>query len=47
MSGRSNITDFEEVVRLDTKYINEWDFGMDCRIIADTFKTVIKKTGSM
>ena len=47
VSGRSNITDFEEVVRLDTKYINEWDFGMDCRIIADTFKTVIKKTGSM
>ena len=47
VSGRSNITDFEEVVRLDTKYINEWDFGMDCRIIAATFKTVIKKTGSM
>ena len=38
VSGRSNITDFEEVVRLDTKYINEWDFGMDCRIIADTKK---------
>ena len=47
VSGRSNITDFEEVVRLDTKYINEWDFGMDCRIIADTVRTVLKKTGSM
>lgn len=24
VSGRSNITDFEEVVKLDTQYINEW-----------------------
>lgn len=24
VSGRSNITDFEEVVKLDTKYIDEW-----------------------
>lgn len=24
VSGRSNITDFEEVVKLDTKYIGEW-----------------------
>ena len=24
VSGRSDITDFEEVVRLDTKYIKEW-----------------------
>lgn len=24
VSGRSNITDFEEVVKLDTKYISEW-----------------------
>lgn len=26
VSGRSNITDFEEVVKLDTEYINEWSF---------------------
>ena len=24
VSGRSNITDFEEVVKLDTQYIGEW-----------------------
>ena len=46
-SGRSNITDFEEVVRLDTKYINEWDFGLDCKILAETVKAVLEKTGSM
>lgn len=47
VSGRSNITDFEEVVRLDTKYINEWDFGLDCRIMAETVKAVLERTGSM
>ena len=26
VSGRSEITDFEEVVKLDTKYISEWSF---------------------
>ena len=29
VSGRSNITDFEEVVKLDTKYINEWNLRLD------------------
>lgn len=32
VSGRSNITDFEEVVKLDTKYIDEWSLGVDVRI---------------
>lgn len=27
VSGRSDITDFEEVVRLDTEYISNWNFG--------------------
>lgn len=29
VSGRSNITDFEEVVKLDTEYINEWSLRLD------------------
>ena len=33
MSGRSNITDFEEVVKLDTQYINEWSVKGDIKII--------------
>lgn len=28
VSGRSDITDFEEVVRLDTEYISNWNFGL-------------------
>ena len=27
VSGRSEITDFEEVVRLDTEYITNWSIG--------------------
>lgn len=38
-SGRSNITDFEDVVRLDTKYIENWSIDLDFKII---FKTVLK-----
>ena len=45
--GRSKITDFEEVVKLDTKYINEWSTGLDLRILFKTVLTVLKKDGSM
>lgn len=47
VSGRSNITDFEEVVRLDTKYINEWDLGLDIKILIKTVLQVIKQDGSL
>lgn len=47
VSGRSNITDFEEVVKLDTTYITNWSFGLDLRIIFKTFKAVVSKSGSM
>lgn len=33
VSGRSDITDFEEVVRLDTEYIENWTIGLDMKII--------------
>ena len=29
VSGRNDITDFEEVVRLDTEYIENWTIGLD------------------
>lgn len=47
VSGRSEITDFEEVVKLDTRYINEWSMGMDFRIIFKTVMVVLKGEGSM
>ena len=47
VSGRSNITDFEEVVRLDKQYINEWNLWLDIKILFKTVKVVLKKEGSM
>ena len=40
-------SDFEEVVRLDTKYITEWSMGLDFRILLKTVKVVLGKDGAM
>lgn len=47
VSGRSDITDFEEVVRLDKEYISNWNIGLDIKIILKTFMVVFKRDGSM
>lgn len=47
VSGRSNIKDFDEVVRLDEEYIKNWSLGLDCRIILKTFRVVLGGDGSM
>ena len=47
VSGRSNITDFEEVVRLDTEYIERWSLGLDIRLILKTVKSIFTKDGAM
>ena len=47
VSGRSDITDFEEVVRLDKEYITNWNMGLDIKILFKTILVVLKKDGSM
>ena len=47
VSGRSNIKDFEEIVRLDSEYIKNWSLRMDIKIILKTIKVVLHKDGSM
>ncbi len=47
VSGRSKITDFEEVVRLDTKYIVDWSMALDLKILLKTVKVVIFRDGAM
>ena len=47
VSGRSNITDFEEIVKLDMKYINEWDMGLDIKLLIKTVMQVLKRDGSL
>ena len=46
VSGRSEITDFEEVVRLDTQYINSWSLAQDVKILFQTVFAVLKRKGS-
>lgn len=46
VSGRSDIVDFEEVVRLDEKYIRNWDIAMDLRILLKTVEVVFTGKGA-
>ena len=47
ISGRSNITDFEEVVKLDTYYINHWSMGLDLKILFKTIGAIFTRKGAM
>ena len=46
VSGRSDITDFEEVVELDTKYIAEWCLKLDIEILVKTVMVVFRGSGA-
>ena len=47
ISGRSEITDFEEVVRLDTEYITNWSMALDMRILFKTIGVLFTGKGAM
>lgn len=47
VSGRSGVADFEEVVRLDTKYIDEWSLGLDIKILFKTIAIVLRRQGAL
>lgn len=46
VSGRSEILDFEEVVRLDREYIDHWSFALDLRILGRTIPAVVCRRGA-
>lgn len=46
VSGRSNITNFDDVVRLDVEYIDNWTIWSDIKILLKTVQVVIKREGS-
>lgn len=46
VSGRSDIQDFEEIVRLDLEYIDNWSLGLDIKILFMTVFTVLGRKGS-
>ena len=47
VNGRSEITDFEEVVRLDTEYITNWSIGLDLKILFKTIGILFTHKGAM
>ena len=46
VSGRSDITDFREVLKLDLEYIDNWSLTSDIRILLMTIWVVIMKKGA-
>ena len=47
VSGRSEIIDFDEVVKLDKYYIENWDLGLDIKILLKTVLVVVCKKGAV
>jgi exopolysaccharide biosynthesis polyprenyl glycosylphosphotransferase len=46
VSGRSDIQDFDEIVKLDLEYIDNWSIGLDIKILFKTVWAVIGGRGS-
>lgn len=46
VSGRSDIKEFEEVVKLDAEYISKWNLGLDVKIIFKTIGVMFKGDGA-
>ena len=47
VSGRNKITDFEEVVELDCRYLDQWRFFNDIKILAKTLIVVLQRKGAI
>lgn len=47
VSGRSDITDFDDVVKLDNQYIREWSIWLDIKILFETVGAVLRSKGSV
>ncbi|MDJ0800411.1 MAG: sugar transferase [Calothrix sp. MO_167.B12] len=46
VSGRSNIDNFEDGVKLDISYIENWSFWLDIKILLSTIEVVLGKKGA-
>ena len=46
VSGRNNVTDFKEWVRLDLEYIDNWSLWLDVKILARTIPAVLAGSGA-
>ena len=46
VSGRNDITDFQEILKLDLEYIDHWSLTADIRILLMTLWVVIMRKGA-
>ena len=46
VSGRSEIENFDDVVKYDLKYIDDWSLTLDFKILLQTIKVVFTGKGS-
>lgn len=46
VSGRSNIDDFDKIVELDLKYIDNWTIWLDIKILFKTVGVIFKNDGA-
>jgi exopolysaccharide biosynthesis polyprenyl glycosylphosphotransferase len=46
VSGRNNVKDFRDWVRLDLEYIDNWSLWLDCKILLRTIPVVLLGTGA-
>ena len=46
VSGRSDIYDFDEIVKLDLEYIDQWSIGLDIKLLFKTVVAVFKGVGA-
>lgn len=46
VSGRSDIRDFEDVLKLDLHYIDNWSLGLDIKIILQTLIVLLNQKGA-
>jgi hypothetical protein len=44
--GRNKISNFDDWVRMDFEYIDNWSLWLDCRILIKTVYAVVGGSGS-
>ena len=45
-SGRSDIYDFDQIVKLDLEYIDQWSIGLDIKLLIKTIAVCFKGSGA-
>jgi lipopolysaccharide/colanic/teichoic acid biosynthesis glycosyltransferase len=46
VSGRSNVNEFEEVIKMDIEYIDQWSMLLDVKLILKTIMVMFTGRGS-